>query len=260
MAGDETLATCCSDELLALAQALEGNGRAAVEPAADVDTVLNRHEQQGQEARVLIVDHHRVLADGLGLIIDQHADLQVVGIAGDAAQALLLASTTRPDVILVDQRLPDATGTELAAKLREREPGARVLLLSDLLSKPLLEEAVNAGARGYLLKTQPAEELVDAVRRAAAGEMLIPAARLAELMAGTGRRAQLLDRLTPRERDVLRLLAAGLDNRRIAARMAIGYVTVRSHLRSLSSKLDAHSKVEILARAAELGLIERYQS
>jgi DNA-binding NarL/FixJ family response regulator len=106
------------------------------------------------------------------------------------------------------------------------------------------------------VKTQPAEELVDAVRRAATGEMLIPASTLAELVvADEG--AQLLDRLTPRERDVLRLLAAGLDNRAIAARLGIGYVTARSHLRSLSSKLDAHSKLEILARAAELGLVDR---
>jgi DNA-binding NarL/FixJ family response regulator len=206
---------------------------------------------------VLIVDHRRVVADGLGLVLDRNPDLHVVGIAGDAGEALRMASTAGPDVVLVDRRLPDATGAEVAARLRVRQPEVRVLLLSDMLSNPLLEEAVRAGARGYLLMTQPAEELVDAVRRAAADEMLIPAARLAELMVGAGQGAQLLDRLTPREQDVLRLLAAGLDNRRIAARLGIGYVTVRSHLRSLSSKLDAHSKLEVLARAAELGLIER---
>jgi DNA-binding NarL/FixJ family response regulator len=125
------------------------------------------------------------------------------------------------------------------------------------VSRPLLEEAVRAGARGYLLKTQPADELVDAVRRIAGGEMLIPAAALAELMVGSDDRAHLLDRLTSREHEVLRLLAVGLDNRGIAARLGIGYVTVRSHLRNLSSKLDAHSKLEVLAHAAELGLIQR---
>jgi len=87
--------------------------------------------------------------------------------------------------------------------------------------------------------------------------MLIPAGRLAALISDSDKDAQLFDVLTGREREVLRLLAAGLDNRRIAARMGIGYVTVRSHLRNLSSKLDAHSKVEILARSAELGLIAR---
>jgi DNA-binding NarL/FixJ family response regulator len=181
----------------------------------------------------------------------------VVGVAGDAAEAQELASRTCPDVVLVDQRLPDASGAELAARLREQDPGVRVVLLSEMISQPLLEEAVRAGARGYLLKTQPTLELVDAVRRAAAGEFLISAARLAELMVGTGQHGQLLDPLTPREMDVLRLMAEGLDNRRIAARLVIAYVTVRSHVRSLNSKLDAHSKVEVLARAAQLGLIER---
>jgi DNA-binding NarL/FixJ family response regulator len=206
---------------------------------------------------VLIVDDHRVVADGLRLVIDDEPDLQVIGIAGDGATAIGLAAATPPDVVLLDYRLPDMTGIELAARLREEEPGVRLLFLSMVISGPLVQEAVRAGARGYLLKTQPAEELVDAVRRTAAGEMLIPAAQLAELVVGSDQGAQLLDRLTPRDYDVLRLLAAGLDNRAIAARLGIGYVTVRSHVRNLSSKLGAHSKLEIVARAAELGLIDR---
>jgi DNA-binding NarL/FixJ family response regulator len=207
--------------------------------------------------RVLIVDDHRVVADGLRLVLDEHPDLQVIATAGDGATALRLASTTPPDLVLVDYRLPDMTGPELAAQLRDRQPGIRVLFLSMVVSAPLIREAVKAGARGYLVKTQPAEELVDAVRRAARGEMLVPASTLAELVVGADEGAQLLDRLTPRESDVLRLLAAGLDNRAIAARLGIGYVTARSHLRNLSSKLGAHSKLEILARAVELGLIDR---
>jgi two-component system, NarL family, nitrate/nitrite response regulator NarL len=210
-----------------------------------------------QVVRVLIVDDHRVVADGLRLVLDEHPDLQVIATAGDGATALRLASTTPPDLVLVDYRLPDMTGAELAAQLRDRQPGIRVLFLSMVISAPLIREAVKAGARGYLVKTQPAEELVDAVRRAATGEMLIPAATLAELVVGADEGAQLLDRLTPRESDVLRLLAAGLDNRAIAARLGIGYVTARSHLRNLSSKLGAHSKLEILARAVELGLVDR---
>jgi DNA-binding NarL/FixJ family response regulator len=210
-----------------------------------------------QVVRVLIVDDHRVVADGLRLVLDEHPDLQVIATAGDGATALRLASTTPPDLVLVDYRLPDMTGAELAAQLRDRQPGIRVLFLSMVVSAQLIREAVKAGARGYLVKTQPAEELVDAVRRAATGEMLVPAATLAELVVGDDEGAQLLDRLTPRETDVLRLLAAGLDNRAIAARLGIGYVTARSHLRNLSSKLGAHSKLEILARAVELGLINR---
>jgi DNA-binding NarL/FixJ family response regulator len=210
-----------------------------------------------QVVRVLIVDDHRVVADGLRLVLDEQPDLQVIATAGDGATALRLASTTPPDLVLVDYRLPDMTGAELASQLRDRQPGVRVLFLSMVVSPPLIREAVKAGARGYLVKTQPAEELVDAVRRAATGEMLVSAATLADLVVGDDEGAQLLDRLTPRETDVLRLLAAGLDNRAIAARLGIGYVTARSHLRNLSSKLGAHSKLEILARAVELGLIDR---
>jgi DNA-binding NarL/FixJ family response regulator len=207
--------------------------------------------------RVLIVDDHPVVADGIRLLLDQHADLEVVGVAGDAAEALTLAPATCPDLLLIDYQLPDATGAEVAARLRERQPALRVLFLSMVRNDALLREAVKAGARGYLLKTQPASELVDAVRRAAAGELLIPAATLAGLITGSGGVTELLDRLTPREHEILRLLAEGLDNRGIAARLGIAYVTVRSHLRNLSSKLNAHSKLEVLARAVELRLIER---
>lgn len=206
---------------------------------------------------VLIVDPYRVVADGIQMLLDQHDDLRVVGIAAKAGDALKVALETNPSVIVADYQLPDMTGAALAARLRNEQPAIHVLLLSSVVSSALLQEAVRAGARGFLLKTQPAEQLVDAVRRAAAGEMLIPAARLAGFLDGSDQDAQLFDLLTRREREVLRLLAAGLDNRQIAKQMEIGYVTVRSHLRNLSSKLDAHSKVEILARAAELGLIAR---
>jgi non-specific serine/threonine protein kinase len=214
-------------------------------------------ESQRPDVRVLIVDRNRVEADGIKLVLEQHSDLRVVGLATNAAEAVRLASETQPAVILTDYQLPDATGAELAARLGKAQAASRVLVLSAVVSNALLQEAVKAGARGFLLKTQPAEELVDAVRRAADGEMLIPAGRLAALIADSDKSPQLLDLLTGREREVLRLLATGLDNRHIASKMGIGYVTVRTHLRNLSSKLDAHSKVEILARSAELGLIAR---
>jgi DNA-binding NarL/FixJ family response regulator len=232
---------------------------ALVEPTA-VDSLPVPLAQEGlREGRVsvLIVDRHRVVAEGIQSLLDRHDDLQVVGIATNAADAVRLASETNPTVIIADYQLPDVTGAALAARLRNEQPAIYVLLLSSVVSSVLLQEAVRAGARGFLLKTQPAEQLVDAVRRAAGGEMLIPAGRLADFLAGSDKDAQLFDLLTGREREVLQQLSAGLDNRQIAKRMGIGYVTVRSHLRNLSSKLDAHSKVEILARAGELGLIAR---
>jgi non-specific serine/threonine protein kinase len=248
-----TYATTLKEEIVA--QPVQGDP-----PRARPEQTAAAHaagESQRPEIRVLIVARNRMEADGIQLVIDQHADLQVLGIATNAGEAIALAAETHPDVILADYQLPDVSGAELAARLRKAEPSSRVLLLSTVVSDALLQEAVKGGARGFLLKTQPAEELADAVRRAAAGEMLISASRLAALISGSDETAHLLDLLTGREREVLRLLATGLDNRHIAARMGIGYVTVRSHLRNISSKLDAHSKVEILARSAQLGLIVR---
>jgi len=234
---------------------------------AHVDPPLMRPEQPaaaeaaGQRLRprlrVLIVDRHRMEADGIQRVFEQYPDLEVVGIAANSSDAVALAAATHPDVILADYQLPDSTGAELAARLRRDAPATRVLLLSSVASDPLLQEAVKAGAKGFLLRTQPAEELVEAVRRAGAGEMLIPAIRLAAMVADSDRGAQLFDQLTGREREVLRLLATGLENKAIAARMGIGYVTVRSHVRNLCSKLAARSRLEVLAKASELGLIGR---
>src|ERR1700730_3933078 len=214
-------------------------------------------EQQRPTLRVLVVDRHRVEADGIQMVLERHPDLEVAGTATHCGGAVALAAATHPDVILADYQLPDSTGAELAARLRRDEPASRVLLLSSVTSDPLLQEAVKAGARGFLLKTQPAEELVEAVRRAGAGEMLIPGVRLAALLADSDTDARLFDPLTGREHEVLRLLAAGLENKVIAARMGVGYVTVRSHMRNLSSKLDARSRLEVVAKASELGLIGR---
>jgi non-specific serine/threonine protein kinase len=245
-----------TEQLGAVAESLPPPPPARVALWGSID-VAAAGEPQRPHVRVLIVDRNRVEADGIKLVLEQHSDLTVVGLATNAAEGVRLASETQSDVILADYQLLDATGAELARRLGKDHPASRVLVLSALVNNALLQEAVKAGARGFLLKTQPAEELVDAVRRAAAGEMLIPAGRLAALIAGSDKSPQLLDLLTGREREVLRLLAAGLDNRHIASKMGIGYVTVRTHLRNLSSKLDAHSKVEILARSAELGLIAR---
>jgi DNA-binding NarL/FixJ family response regulator len=214
-------------------------------------------ELQRPRLRVLIVDRHRMEADGIQRVFEQDPDLEVVGIATNSSEAMALVAATHPEVVLVDYQLPDSTGAELAARLRGDEPATRVLLLSSVASDPLLQEAVKAGAKGFLLRTQPAEELVEAVRRAGAGEMLIPAVRLAAMVADSDRGAQLFDPLTGREREVLRLMATGLENRSIATRMGIGYVTVRSHVRNLCSKLDARSRLEVLAKASELGLIGR---
>jgi two-component system response regulator DevR len=211
----------------------------------------------GRPTRILIVEDHLLVGESLQLLLDREADLEVLAVATTGAEARRLAEELAPDLLLVDFRLPDATGADVARALRQRQPRLKIVFLSMVVSQVLLLDAVRAGAQGYLLKSQPASELVDSLRRAAAGEMLIPAHVLAELVTGQDDRAQLLGRLTPRERELLNLVAQGLDNREIGRRLGIRYVTVRGHLRNLLGKLDAHSKLEAVVRASELGLIDQ---
>jgi DNA-binding NarL/FixJ family response regulator len=207
--------------------------------------------------RVLVVEDYTVMAEGLRSLLATQPDLEVVGCAGTVAEAVKLTAETSPDVVLADYRLPDGTGADVALALRERRPRTAVVFLSAVDTVATLLAAVEAGAKGYLLKSRAPGEVFDAVRRAAAGEMLIPASVLAELLPHRGEQAILLATLTPREREILKLMAEGLDNKAIAQRLGIRYGTVRSHVRSVIGKLNAHSKMEAVVRAEDLGLVER---
>ena len=217
-----------------------------------------------ERVRVLIVEDHHVVAEGLELTLQTAADLEVVGVAHTAEQAVGLAERLQPHVILMDFHLPDGSGSAAIARIRARVPGVAVVVLSADSSQETLLLAVEAGASGYLLKTQAAAQVIQAVRRAADGEMLIPAATLAALL---GRQRQQSGRdserervralLTPRELEVLGLMATGLDNRSISARLSISFTTVRGHVQSILSKLAAHSKLEAVVKASDLGLIQR---
>jgi DNA-binding NarL/FixJ family response regulator len=182
--------------------------------------------------RVAVMVDEPVRASALAEVLEGEADVELLGVAASPQEALTLAASARPQVLVVDQRLRGAGGLEVgglevAALVRERVPEIRV---------------VSVGAGAELLPGSPdAEDLLEALRQAG----------------GLDQPVRLLDGLTPREREVLRLLAEGLDNRAIARRLGIGYVTVRTHLRNLSSKLDAHSRCQVVARAAELGLLDR---
>jgi DNA-binding NarL/FixJ family response regulator len=214
--------------------------------------------------RVLIVEDHRVLAEGLELALGRHDDLTVVGIAGTVAEATELAHQERPDVVLMDFHLPDGTGAQVAATIRGKLPDVAVVILSGDSSEEAMLAAVEAGAVGFLSKSQAAAQVATAVHRAADGEMLIPAATLAGLVARQRQRARaesertrLVDALTPREREILQLMAQGLDNRAVADQLVISFTTVRGHVQNILGKLGAHSKLEAVARAGEYGLLDR---
>jgi DNA-binding NarL/FixJ family response regulator len=211
---------------------------------------------------VLIVEDHQVLAEGLELALERHSDLDVVGWAPTVRDALGLARERRPQVVLMDFHLPDGTGAEAAGKIRQELDGAAIVFLSADSSEDALIAAIESGASGYLVKSGAAAQVADAVRRAAEGEMLIPAATLAGLLARQRQRQreeaqvqQLAGQLTAREKEILRLMAQGLDNRAIAEKLFISFTTVRGHVQNILEKLEAHSKLEAVARANRYGLI-----
>ncbi len=206
--------------------------------------------------RVLVVEDHPVVAEGLVALLADDPRLQVVRRAETVAEAVAAAQEERVDVALIDFRLPDGTGAEAATAIRQYHPDVAVVILSADDSEPAMIAAVEAGAAGYLVKTADGPEIVDAVRRVAEGEMLIPAPRLAallarrrELAAAQDERARQLSRLTPREHEILTLMTEGLDNREIAARLHVAYPTVRSHVRSILQKLGARSRLEAVVKA-----------
>jgi DNA-binding NarL/FixJ family response regulator len=210
--------------------------------------------------RVLIVEDHRVVAEGLAALLDEDPDLHVVGWVTTVVEAERLALDRPADVVVADYWLPDGTGVEAVAALRAQWPNAAVLFLSVDDTDEVMLSALEAGAAGYLVKSAGGADLISAVRRAAEGEILVPPHRLAALLTLRRERAERsrrLDSLTPREREILSLMAEGMDNRQVAERLHVSYATVRSHVRHLLGKLGARSKLEAVVRAADWGVPER---
>ncbi len=212
--------------------------------------------------RVLIIDDHQMVAESLAFVLEHDAAFQVVGTAGTVAEGVRLILDIKPDVILVDYHLGDGTAVDVARALPEHGEHIPLLVISGQETDEAFLDAVAAGACGFLSKTQPAAEILQAVRRAADGEMLIPAATLARLV-GMQRESEkeraaseLLEPLTPRELEILILLAEGLDNRLMADRLSVSYATVRCHVQTILGKLDVHSRLEAVARARQRGLLK----
>ena len=195
------------------------------------------------------------MAEGLAALINDQTDMKVVGNVGTVADSSTAAAELNPDVVLLDFRLPDGTGPDAAAAIRTIRPAAKMIFLTREDTDAARFAAVQSGASAFLHKSRAAAEVVAAIRDVARGKMLITPRTIATLLAKRrGIEAQ-LDRLTPREKEVLRLMAEGFPSREIAARMGISYTTVRTHIRSLGSKLAVHSKLEAIVKARELGLI-----
>jgi two-component system, NarL family, response regulator LiaR len=205
---------------------------------------------------VLVVDDHEVVREGLRAFLELQDGIEVAGEATDGEEAIAVAERLDPDVVLMDLVMPKLDGLGAMRALRERVPRARVIVLTSFLDDDKLLPALRAGAAGYLLKNAPPPELARAVRAAHAGEALLDpvvAARLVETLAGDG---DPLDRLTPREREVLELIGRGFPNKRIARRLEVSEKTVKTHVGHVLAKLGVTDRTQAAVVAVRAGLVD----
>jgi DNA-binding NarL/FixJ family response regulator len=213
--------------------------------------------------QILVVQDHPLLASAIAFILGGEPDLKVCGIARSGADAAAVAFRNKADVVLMDFNLPDVTGPSAAAMIRDRLPEVAIVFHSAEESETALLDAIDAGAIAYLTKSATADQIVQAVRRAARGEVLIPVELFAKAIARQRiSLAQEQDRdrraaqFTHRELDVLKLLAAGFDTASMARELGIAANTVEWHMRHVIEKLEVKSKLQAVVAAARLGLIE----
>ena len=206
--------------------------------------------------RVLIVEDHQVVADGLAALLNDQPDMTVVGKAPSVVESIAHAQNLKPDVVLVDFRLTDGTGADAGAGIRQVRPEAKLIFLTREDSDAARFAAIEAGASAFIHKSRAAAEVVEAIRTVSSGGTLFTPRTIATLLNKRREMDTQLESLTPREKVVLRLMAEGVASREIAARLGISYTTVRTHIRSIGSKLGVHSKVEAIVKARELALIE----
>lgn len=204
--------------------------------------------------RLLVVDDHPVVRAGMVAVLGEEPDLEVVGEAGNGAEALALVPRLTPDVVLMDLRMPVMDGAEATARLRSMPAAPQVLVLTTYDTDADIVRAVEAGARGYLLKDAPTSVLTDAIRRAARGETVLAppvAARLADRL-----RTPAGPEVTGREVEVLSLVARGLSNAEVGRQLFIGEATVKTHLLRAFAKLGVQDRTAAVAEAHRRGLID----
>lgn len=204
--------------------------------------------------RLLLADDHPIVRDGLSAIAETQPDMEVVGEAGDGEEAVALAEKLRPDIVLMDLRMPRLTGVEAIRRIRARLPRTHILILTTYDNDESIMEGLQAGAQGYLLKGSSRQDLLSAIRATARGESRLQpsvAGRLiSRLQAGT----MGMD-LSPRELEVLKLIAQGKRNRDIAGDLFLSEKTVKAHVSSILKKLNAEDRTEAVTIGLRRGLI-----
>jgi DNA-binding NarL/FixJ family response regulator len=216
-----------------------------------------------RQVRVLIVQDHPLLASAIAKVFESNGGFVVADVTGSGADAVRAAAKAPPDVVLMDFRLPDVSGPAAAALILAACPTAAIVFHSADESESALLDAVDAGAIGYLTKDATADQLVEAARRASRGEVLIPVALFARALARQRTEVvqkreweRLIAQFTPRELDILHLLAKGMDTQDMSERLGIAPHTVEWHVRHVIEKLQVHSKLQAVIAAVRNGLIE----
>jgi two-component system, NarL family, response regulator LiaR len=208
--------------------------------------------------RVILADDHAVVRKGIRDFLQEDGDIEVIAEAGDGEKVKELILSLKPDVAILDIRMPYATGIEVTRWIREQSLAVQVLILSAFDDDPFVLAAMKAGANGYILKNAEADQIMAAVRAVHRGEpALAPdiAQKLMSHMAGNSATADNLETITDREREVLQLAASGLTNRGIGLKLAISDRTVQGHLANTYGKLQVNSRTEAVTKALQLGLI-----
>jgi DNA-binding NarL/FixJ family response regulator len=208
--------------------------------------------------RVLIADDHTVVRDGLVALLARRPDITVVGEASNGVEAVEKAGQLRPDVILMDLRMPEMDGAEAMRRIREQDPDVRFLVLTTFDNDEYIFEAIQAGAKGYLLKDASREDLFRAVVAVYKGESLIQpavASRVLDRFVEMSRRTVPGETLSEREVEVVRLMARGAANKEIAAALFISESTVKTHIANIFQKLDVNDRTEAVTTALQKGII-----
>ncbi len=203
--------------------------------------------------RIVVIDDHTIVRNGLVQLLGSHADLEVVGAAGDGAAAVTLCLEHHPDIVLMDLSMPGMDGVEATRQIVAQAPGAQVVVLTSFMDRDRIVAALGAGAIGYLLKDAEPEELIRGIRSAARGESPLDP-RAARTMLSAQRTPGPLDALTEREREVLALVAEGLPNKQIARRLEISEKTVKAHLTSVFRAIGVNDRMQAGLWARRNGL------
>ncbi len=209
--------------------------------------------------RVIICDDQAIIRDGLEMLLKLERDIEVVGLAQDGAEAVHLTAVKCPDLVLMDLKMPGVNGVEATRRIRARNPGIKILILTTYDDDEWIFDAIRAGASGYLLKDTPRDKVVEAIRGTVTGKSYVDPVIAGKLLDQVAREqvmqsAPLTDKLSEREADVLRLLARGFSNAEIAGQLHLSEGTVRNHVSAIFSKLDVSDRTQAAIMAIRYGL------